>query len=379
MPSISIVVPVFNGIRYLPYFLKSLAEAVPPHAEIIFVDDDSSEPVMDVIPDDLALASVTKLRNERNRGYSVTVNRGFACAKGEIVLQLNTDLVLDHRCIETMVELIEKTPRIGVVGSKQLFPTTGFTRHIGMAFGKHSINHFYAGMPANHPLCCKTRSMQIVSGATVAMTKRLLEEIGPLDERYYNTLENLDHCMKAHARGYANYTCAESIVYHWVSQSGPARFARAEEGNAIFWADWASTLSVDLGRFVGEALDHLLGVKPQLADYGFEPLSLCRGSNETILLERLEEKWKGIGARMHYTRAFNSSQAKLWLPMELPYRAMLNPSPYIYMVDWIGQLAENRMWFEARRRVVEDEIVMDARACVLTTQELLAMYGEPLK
>jgi GT2 family glycosyltransferase len=379
MPSMSIIVPVFNGIRYLPYFLQSLAEAVPSHAELIFVDDDSSEPVFDAVPDDFPVASVTKLRNEQNGGYSVAVNRGFSRASGDIVIQLNTDLILDRRCIEAMVDLIERTPGAGVVGSKQLFPTTGLLRHIGMAFGNHSLHHFYSGMPADHPLCRKTRAMQLVSGATVAMTRRVLEDIGPLDERYYNTLENLDHCMKAHVRGYTNYTCAESVAYHWVSQSGPARFARAEEGDAIFWADWASSHSVDLGGFVDEALEHVLRTHVLLADYSFEPLSLCRSSDESILLECLERRWKGIGAKTHRTRAFNSPHAKLWLPMELPYRAMMNPSPYVYLVDRVRELSENRMWFEARRRVVEAELVMDARACVMTTQELLALPGEPLR
>jgi GT2 family glycosyltransferase len=379
VPSLSIIVPIFDGIRYLPYFLKSLADAVPPNAELIFVDDGSTEPVFDVVPNALPVASITKLRNDQNRGYSAAVNRGFACAKGDIVVQLNTDLILDCRCIGAMLELIEKTPRAGVIGSKQLFPTTGLLRHIGMAFGNHSHRHIYSGMPADHPLCCKTRKMQIVSGATVAMSKRVLEDIGPLDERYYNTHENLDHCLKAHARGYVNYTCAESVAYHWVGQSGPARFARVEEDDALFWGDWTSSRSIDLGSFVDEALDHVLASHPELSKYAFEPLSLCRSGDESILLDCLERRWKGASARTRHTRIFNSSQAKLWLPMELPHRAMMNCSPYIYLVDRISQLSENRLWFEARGRIVESELVVDARAAVLTTKELLALYGEPLR
>jgi GT2 family glycosyltransferase len=378
MPSISIIVPIFNGVRYLPYFLQSLAEATPPHAEIIFIDDGSSEPVLEVIPGDFPAASVTKLRNEQNGGYSVAVNRGFDCANGDIIIQLNTDLILDRRSIEAMVELIEKTPRAGIIGSKQLFPTTGLLRHIGMAFGKRRHRHIYSGMPAEHPLCCKTRTMQIVSGSTVAMTRKLLDDIGPLDDRYYNTRENLDHCLKAHMRGYSNYTCAESVVYHWVGQSGPARFIRAEEDNALFWAEWTSKRVVDLSRFVDEALDYLLNTSPQLSNYGFEPLSLCRSNDESILLECLERRWEGAAIKTHRTRVFNSAHQKLWLPMELPHRAMTNPAPYIYLVDRVSQLSENRMWFEARHRIVESEVVMDTTAVVLTTQELLALYGEPL-
>lgn len=374
MPSISIIVPIFNGIRYLPYFLDSLAKAAPRHAEIIFVDDASTEPVLEVVSPDLPFDSVTKLRNERNGGYSVAVNRGLTCATGDIVVQLNTDLILDSRCIEAMVDLIERTPKSGVIGSKQILPTSGRLRHIGVAYGNHTIQHIYSGLPANHPLACKTRRTQLVSGATAAITRKVLDEIGPLDERYYNTLENFDHCMKAHVRGYENYTSADSIVYHWVSQSGPARFARVEEGDAIFWADWSTSRVVDLPRFVDEALEHVVTMCPQYSNYGFEPLILGR-TDESILLECLERRWPGISSRAQYTQSFNSAHGKLWLPMELPLRAMLNPAPYLYLVDRIGELAENRMWFEARHRLVESEVILDARAAAVTSKELLAMYG----
>ena len=376
--SISIIVPIFNGSRYLPHFFASLATAAPPDTQLVLVDDASTEPVLDTLPSDFPLRSVVKLRLEQNRGYSAAVNLGFSHAEGDILVQLNTDLVLDRRCIEAMVDLIECTPRIGMVGSKQLFPTTGLLRHVGMAFGNYSHRHIYAGLPSDHPLACKTRQMQIVSGATCAMTRKLIDEIGPLDETYYNTLENFDHCLRSHAHGYHNFTCAESIVYHWVGQSGPARYARAEEDEARFWSRWSSFRTIDLDRFVDEALDWLLTSQPQFTHYQFEPLRLCRTADEAILQECLERRWPGIGSRTHATQVFNSAASKIWLPMELPHWAMTNPSPYIYLVDRLHQLSENRMWFENRHRIVQSEIVIDARAGVLTSHELLAFIGGSL-
>src|SRR5262249_2426118 len=150
---------------------------------------------------------------------------------------------------------------------------------------------------------------------------------------YYNTNENSDHCLKAHERGYANYTCADSVTYHWVSQSGPARFARVEEDDALFWSRWGVKRVVDLGDFVDEALDHVLDTEPRLAEYVFEPISLCRSNDQTILLDSIERRWKGARQRVHATRFFNSPREQVWLPMEMPHRAMMHPSPFIYIVD----------------------------------------------
>jgi hypothetical protein len=210
------------------------------------------------------------------------------------------------------------------------------------------------------------------------MTKQVLGVIGPLDERYYNTHENFVHCLVAQERGYVNYVCADSVVHHWVGQSGPARFARVEEDDALFWAEWASRRRVDLGTSLDESLDHALGAHPEMADYAFEPIRLCRSQDESILLERIEQQWPGASQRLHDTRIFNSAHEKLWLPMELPFRAMMSPAPYIYIVDRISQLAENRLWFEARKRIVTTEMIVDARAVVVTSDELLRLFGGPL-
>ena len=85
MPGISIIVPIFNGSQYLRYFLESLAKAAPPNADLILWMTDLMNLFLICVPDEFPGASVTKLRNERNHGYSVAVNRGFACARGEIL------------------------------------------------------------------------------------------------------------------------------------------------------------------------------------------------------------------------------------------------------------------------------------------------------
>lgn len=374
MPSNSIIVPIFNGIHYIQQFIHSLAIALPPNTELIFVDDGSTEPVLEAIPSDLAGAKLTKLRNEKNLGYSCAVNRGFAHATGDIVFQLNTDLILRPNSIEAIVDFIDETKNVGIVGSKQVFPTNGLLRHIGMAFGTYRHRHIYSGFLADHPLACRTRSMQIVSGAAVAMTRQVLEDIGPLNEQYFNTHENFDHCMVAIKKGYENYTCSDSMVYHWVGQSGPSRYSRVLEGDSLFWSKWTPERVVDLGSFIDEALDYLLDNNPQLSNYPFEALCLSRSADQSVILDCLGRRWPSVAQHQHDTSILNYSPEKIWLPMLLPHRAISHPKPYVYIVDRVKHLAENRYWFEHRDRLIESEIVVDARATVMTSQELLTLY-----
>ncbi len=104
MTKCSVIVPIFNGSRYLRQFFESLASAVPEGYEIILVDDASTEPVLELLPDCRVLNDATRLRNDVNLGYSGAVNRAFECSTGEISIQLNTDLILHPNCVTVLVE-----------------------------------------------------------------------------------------------------------------------------------------------------------------------------------------------------------------------------------------------------------------------------------
>jgi GT2 family glycosyltransferase len=370
VPRISVIVPIFNGVAFLPAFFESLRAAIPQGSELILIDDASTEPVFDAVPD-MGVASVVRLRNDRNLGYSVVVNRGFRCASGEILVQLNTDLLLEPDCVSAMIDLIAQEKNVGIVGSKLILPTTGLVQHAGMAFGCHTKPHIYFGLPSEHPLCQRTREVQIMTGATVAMTRHVLDLLGPLDEKYFNHNEDVDHCLRARQHGLRNFVCAESVAHHWVSHSGPARFAQVEASEAAFWSRWGMSHDVDLGLFVDEALDHALDVRPELDGVAFHVLNLSRGIDDSIVLERLAQRWSGIELRVRHFRQMNNPSERLWLPLLLPHWVSGEPTPFIYLVDRHCELDENHLWFENRRRVVDHELVVDLSAAVLHTSELV--------
>lgn len=372
MPSATVIVPIFNGTDYLPAFFASLAEALPDGAQVILVDDGSSEPVWRTVPELPRAEDVIRLRNDTNLGYASAVNRAFALATGDIVVQLNTDLILDVECITAMTSLIERETAVGIVGSKLIYPTTGRVEHVGLAVGNHTKLRLFLDLPADHPLCCRTRELQLVSGATVAMTRRVLETVGPLDERYFNRNEDLEHCLLARRHGLNNFMSAESVAYHWKSASGPARFARITASDALFWSRWGTSCRTDLDGFVDEALQAALARHPLLAETPFEVLDLSRGADQPIVLDRLSHLWPGIESRVHSHRQMNQPGDRLHLPLLTPHWLMSEPTPFIYLVDRHRELAENALWFKRRRQVVRDELIVDLKAGVLTTSELAA-------
>jgi GT2 family glycosyltransferase len=372
MPSVSVVVATYNGMEHLDAFFESLAIALPDRAEVIVVDDCSQEPVLEAVPELPQAARVVRLRNERNLGHSGTLNRGLAAATGEVLVQLNSDLVLDEDCISAMVEAIEREENLGIVGSRLLYPTTGRTQTVGLAFGQHSKRHVFRHFPGDHDLCRRSREVQVLSSATAAMTKRVFELLGPLDEEQYNHNLDLDHCLRARELGLRNYMSADSLAYHWRNRSGPIRYARVEAAEAAFWSKWGGLYEVDLGQFFDEALDHLLADRPQLQDDPFTILDLTRSADREIAVNRLGARWEGLNEGLRGFRQMNNDSDRLWLPLLVPHWLAHDPTPFIYLVDSHIELEENAMWFARRRGIVREEIIVDLSASVCTTSEFLA-------
>jgi GT2 family glycosyltransferase len=370
VPRVSVIGPIFNGSAFLPAFFESLAGALPDQCQLIFVDDGSTEAVFGSLPEFPRASEVLLLRNEYNLGYSIAVNRGFEAATGEFVIQLNTDLILQPKSITAMVDLIERESNVGIVGSKLVFPTTGLVQHVGMAFGQHTKPHVYFELPSTHPLCEKSRECQIVTGATVAMSRAVLKRLGPLDENFFNHNEDIDHCLKARSLGLRNLVSTESVAYHWLSQSGPSRFVRIEESEAAFWSRWGGRYEVDLGKFVDEALDYVLTTDPSLERTDFEILNFARGIDQAIILGRLTQRWTGIQERIRHHRQLNNPVQRLWLPMVLPHWVVAEPKPFIYVVDRYRELEENVHWFQNRRRIVKEELIVDLTAAIVKTSEI---------
>jgi GT2 family glycosyltransferase len=371
VPRVSVIVPIFNSLAHLGTFFEALAEALPAESEVVVVDDASTDPVLDAVPELPRAQNVVRLRNETNLGVAGATNRGFEAATGDIVVQLNTDVVVAPECITAMVELIDaRRGDVGIVGSKLVYPTTGLTQSAGMAFGRHSKRHLFRHLPQDHPLCRPTRDVQILGGATAAMTAKVLQALGPLDEELYNHNPDIDHCLRAVQHGLRNVMCAASVAYHWRNLSGTVRYARVEAAEAAFWSKWGGAHRVDLGEFIDEGLDHALDANPSLADTPFTILDLSRSGDQAIALERIFPRWPEAEGRIRHFRQMNNPELQLWLPLLLPHWLVHAPTPFLYLVDGHQELAENAMWFARRRQVVDEELVVDLAGCALATSEL---------
>jgi len=113
-PLVSVIIPTFNRKDDLLLCLNSLKNSTYPNLEIIVVDNASTDgtynAVKQIFPD------VKIVINDRNLGVTGGRNRGAIESRGDYLLFLDHDMIVDKQMIEELLKAVRVDPKIGIAG-----------------------------------------------------------------------------------------------------------------------------------------------------------------------------------------------------------------------------------------------------------------------
>jgi len=263
---ISVIIPNWNGARYLPTCLDSLRRQTYADFETIVVDNASTDESVALIKRDYA--EVRLLRLPSNRGLTGGVNAGIAVARGEIIALLNNDTEADPHWLAELARALAAHPEAGMAASKMLL----FDRRDTL----HSAGDFYRtdGVPGNRGVWQQDKGQFdreepgfSACGGACAYRRAMLDDVGLLDESLFMYLEDVDLAWRAQLRGYGCIYVPTAIVYHRLSATGGGPIASFYCGRnfiaiiakdvpgAILRRHWPAIVRAQLG-FAGESLRH---------------------------------------------------------------------------------------------------------------------------
>ncbi|MYE26791.1 MAG: glycosyltransferase family 2 protein [Chloroflexi bacterium] len=118
MPLVSVVMPVFNGERFLAEAIESILAQTFTDFEFIIVDDGSEDRSADIIgsyaeKDD----RIRFVKLGRNRGEADARNHGIAFARGEFIAAMDCDDVSLPLRLQRQLDVLARNPEIGVLGT----------------------------------------------------------------------------------------------------------------------------------------------------------------------------------------------------------------------------------------------------------------------
>jgi GT2 family glycosyltransferase len=218
-PTVSIVIPCFNGIAHTDACLTALGETLPDDfaGEIVVVDDGSSAAAV------ARLKAWTKieprlrvLRNRTNIGFLRSVNRGAEAATGDILVFLNNDTIPIAGWLPPLLRTFREHANAGAVGGRLVYPSGRLQEAGGVVFRDGSAANF--GRDDHNPdlpLYRVFREVDYCSAALLATPRSTFLELGGFDVLYEpGYYEDTDYCFRLRDKGYRVFLQPESVVVH---------------------------------------------------------------------------------------------------------------------------------------------------------------------
>ncbi|MCE2471478.1 MAG: glycosyltransferase family 2 protein [Anaerolineae bacterium] len=233
-PGLSVVIPNWNGKRFLAACLDSLRRQTYAELTVIIVDNASSDGSQAFIRDNHPEVRLIELTE--NQGFTGACNIGMEAAESEIVALLNNDTETDDRWAEELIAAFAARPQAGIVASKMLlfdqrdrFHTAGDYFTVDGRAGNRGAWEIDTGQ--------YDRGQYVFSacGGAAAYRQSMLAEIGMLDDDFFFLLEDADLAWRAQLAGYKVWYAPSAIVYHHLSASGGGVTASYFDGRNSIW------------------------------------------------------------------------------------------------------------------------------------------------
>jgi len=229
---LSVVIVNYNVEYFLDQCLNSVRVAMKNiEGEVFVVDNDSIDGSNQMVQS--KYPEVKLIANKKNVGFSVANNQAIELSKGEYVLLLNPDTVVEHDTFEKSIKFMDEHPDAGALAVKMLdgsgkflpeskrglpTPTTSFYKIFGLSalfpkskrFARYHLGHLDKD---------STHKIEILAGAYMFLRKEALDKTGYLDEAFFMYGEDIDLSYRIIKEGYNNYYYPETRIIHYKGES----------------------------------------------------------------------------------------------------------------------------------------------------------------
>ena len=215
---LSIITINYNGLNDT----CELIDSIPFNndLEVIVVDNASTQDEASIISEKYPHIKV--IRSKQNLGFAGGNNLGIKEAKGKYILLINNDTYFKEFNIDSLIERLESSDKIGIVCPKLRFAWNnnpiqfaGYTplstitvRNQAIGFGEEDHGQYETAHPTRY-----------AHGAAMLLKREAIEKIGLMPECFFLYYEEIDWSMMFTRAGYEIWYDPACTVYHKESQT----------------------------------------------------------------------------------------------------------------------------------------------------------------
>lgn len=229
---LSVIIVNYNVEYFLEQCLNSCSLAMKGiDGEIFVVDNCSVDGSVQMVKD--KFPHVKLMANEENLGFSKANNQAIHQSKGEYVLLLNPDTVVEEDTFQQVVNFMDEHSDVGGLGVKMVdgkgkflpeskrglpTPAVAFYKIFGLSklfpkskrFGKYHLGFLNDD---------EVHEIDVLSGAFMLMRKKALDEVGVLDEAFFMYGEDIDLSYRIQKGGWKNIYFPKTRIIHYKGES----------------------------------------------------------------------------------------------------------------------------------------------------------------
>jgi len=261
--TLSIIIVSYNTAKLTLQAIQSAIDSInrskilKNNCEIIVVDNNSQDNTLELIDKSLKIKNLKFeiIINQENLGFSQANNQGIKIARGQYILLLNSDTIVLENALEKLVASLENNKKLGIVAAQLLNKDQTLQPQGGDRLSLISLANqmfFLDDIPIlgkllpsvqhtgkNSRLVNKSTSGLVyqdwVGGTAMMIRKKVLDQVGLLDEDIFMYAEDVELCYRAQEKNWQIAIDPAAPIIHLGSQSSSSKNAILGELNGYLY------------------------------------------------------------------------------------------------------------------------------------------------
>ncbi len=240
-PLVYVVILTWNQREDTLECLASVEALQYPAFRVVLVDNGSTDGTAQAVAERFPRVEV--VANPVNLGFGAGANVGMRHALehgAQYAFLLNNDTVVDPPLLDILVATAEAEPRAGLVGAY----VWSYHNHDELQLSgdrRHPLTLDPARqIPARLPADQCPHQVDYLSGGAVLVKRRVMEDVGLFDERFFLYYEDLDLCERVREHGYLLFSVPSARIWHkgraTMGDPSPRQRYHLARGSVLFFA-----------------------------------------------------------------------------------------------------------------------------------------------